>query len=178
MRVEEGSSTKTANAAFTGTLPGAKYCFVTDYLLENFPDEEIKAVLAHEIGHLKNRDLLVKIFVSISFFGILFLISWILSISGISFEVSESFPSFVFIFPIIYFFHRIVVQGVLSQFQEYKADKYAAETVGRESVINALRRLGEVNVQKKETGLLYNLLTFHPSIDERIRKVKEGENPR
>lgn len=53
----EGESTKTANAMVAGTVPGLRYVFLTDYLLEECSDDELRAILAHEFGHVAGRHL-------------------------------------------------------------------------------------------------------------------------
>ncbi|WP_457742989.1 M48 family metalloprotease [Thermococcus sp.] len=46
---------KTANAMVTGILPGRKYIILTPGLVRNFERDEIKAVIAHELGHIKGE---------------------------------------------------------------------------------------------------------------------------
>lgn len=48
---------KLTNAMVTGIIP--RYCYVvlTRYLVDNSEEDEIKAVLAHEIGHIKGKHL-------------------------------------------------------------------------------------------------------------------------
>ncbi len=46
------------NAAVMGLVPGVRYLLVTDLLLEEMPEDQVVAVFAHEIGHIKHRHLL------------------------------------------------------------------------------------------------------------------------
>ncbi len=43
------------NGAVVGLVPGLRYILLTDSLIESMEDEEIEAVMAHEVSHLKNR---------------------------------------------------------------------------------------------------------------------------
>jgi STE24 endopeptidase len=61
VRVIEGRRQKMANAAFAGLWPGWRYLFVSDYLMDNFEDDELRAVIAHEIGHGKRHHIPIKI---------------------------------------------------------------------------------------------------------------------
>lgn len=51
---------KTMNAAVTGAIPQMRYLFFTDALLEQLPESEVLAAMAHEFGHLKHRHLIVR----------------------------------------------------------------------------------------------------------------------
>ncbi|HIP63309.1 MAG TPA: hypothetical protein EYH04_04260 [Archaeoglobus profundus] len=48
---------KGANAMITGIIPNYRYIVLTHDLLKNFDREEIKAIIAHEIGHIKQKHL-------------------------------------------------------------------------------------------------------------------------
>ncbi len=61
VRIIDTGADRTANALSTGVLPGLRYIFVTDRLLTDFADDELEAVLAHEIGHARQHHLLVKL---------------------------------------------------------------------------------------------------------------------
>lgn len=51
----------TANAAVAGIVPPLRYVFFTDALLAGLPAEQVEAVLAHEIGHVRHRHLLLRV---------------------------------------------------------------------------------------------------------------------
>lgn len=54
-----GSKNKTANAVVSGFFK--KRIFVTDYLMENLSRDEIEAIVAHEIGHIKKGHLWIRL---------------------------------------------------------------------------------------------------------------------
>ena len=49
------------NAAVAGLLPSMRYVFVTDALLLYLRDDEMEAVIAHELGHVRRRHLLLRL---------------------------------------------------------------------------------------------------------------------
>ncbi len=51
---------KIANACVSGALPNFRYVFLTDYLIETFTIDEIKAVIAHELAHAKKHHLAIQ----------------------------------------------------------------------------------------------------------------------
>lgn len=55
-----------SNAAVTGLLPGLRYVFLTDALVQRLDPLELEAVLLHELGHLRRRHLLLRLLVLIS----------------------------------------------------------------------------------------------------------------
>ncbi len=68
-------NTKKANAAFTG-LGKTKKILLGDTLTNEFTNDEIETVIAHELGHYKHKHIIINIFVStISSFLTLYLIS-------------------------------------------------------------------------------------------------------
>ncbi|WP_457754126.1 M48 family metalloprotease [Thermococcus sp.] len=68
IRITGKKEYKVANAGVTGILPGFRYIFVTKYMLETFEPEEIRAVIAHEIGHIMGRYLFINVLVAIGWF--------------------------------------------------------------------------------------------------------------
>ncbi len=62
---------KVANAAISGVLPRLRYVFLTDRLVEILDDDELDAVLAHEISHGKGHHLLLKLAGTLAPLGVL-----------------------------------------------------------------------------------------------------------
>jgi len=170
IKVIEAKGVKQANALFAGTIPKFNYVFMTDYLLENFSEDEIEAILAHEIGHLEKKHIWIK-----GSAGLVFFSAWMAAVMKTSIITglmeSYGFYSYMGIQMALIFGYIILVQGLLSQKLEYSADKYAKSVKGEETTISALNKLSEANDTKKNTGKLYNLISLHPSIDERIEKL-------
>ena len=168
----EGESTKTANALVAGTLPRRRYVFLTDYLLEECDDDELQAILAHEFGHVVDRHLWQRGALTVAVIG-----GWALVAQRVAFGWLEATFGFVGYFvPLIglYVLYRVFLLGALARWQEFRADAYAARTVGREATIAALETLADANDVRLEAGLLYSLATHHPPIADRIAALRDG----
>jgi len=167
----EGESTKTANALVAGTIPGFRYVFLTDYLLSESTDEELQSIIAHEFGHIAGRHLWQRSLLTVAVFG-----GWILAPDTFAFgglEERFGFLGFFLPFMLVFFVYQYVLLGGLTLWQEYRADAYAARKVTTEGMVAALELLAEANDARQDTGLLYSLLTQHPSIADRIENVRE-----
>jgi len=156
---------KFANAGVSGVLH--KYVFLTETLIDNFSKEEIMAVIAHEIGHLKEKHNLISGIYIITFFVIWIYASKLIDLSNLS---PYSFMALWFTVILAFF----LILGRIMVYLEFRADRYAVKVVGRELYIKALSKLAEINVMKRKTGKLFNLFTLHPSIEERIRKLLDS----
>jgi STE24 endopeptidase len=167
----EGESTKTANAIVSGTVPGLRYVFLTDYLLAACDDDELRAVLAHEFGHVAGHHLWQRGLLTMAVFG-----GWIVGVRQLGLGVLEDrfgFLGFFVPFMGVYLLYHVLLLGGLARWQEFRADAYAVRHAGREATIAALETLADANDTRREAGLLYSLLTHHPSIGERIEAVRD-----
>jgi STE24 endopeptidase len=164
VKVLKGLPEKVANAGVSGILH--KYVFLTEYLIDKFSKEEIMAVIAHEIGHLKEKHNLISGIYSITFFVVWIYASKFVDLSSLNpYEFMALWLAIVLVF--------ILMLGRIMVYLEFRADKYAVKVVGKDLYIRALSKLAEANVMKRKTGKLYNIFTLHPSIEERIRKLSE-----
>lgn len=159
-----------ANAWVFGLLN--KRIYITDYLLDNFSLDEMETVLAHELGHVKKKDLWIY-FVSAlgygAFYGVIILgLSTILDLNKLS-PVSSYLM--VIVLGLIYF---ILLFGIISRKMEFRADRYVVEVASNPSAyIEALKKLATLNTmpfrwKKKDEALL-----SHPSVERRIIKLSQ-----
>ncbi|MFC6764388.1 M48 family metalloprotease, partial [Natrinema soli] len=128
----EGESTKTANALVAGTVPGLRYVFLTDYLLAECDDDELRAILAHEFGHVAGRHLWQRGLLTVAVFG-----AWILGVQRFGLgglEERFGFVGFFVPFMALYAVYHVVLLGGLARWQEFRADAYAAREAGREAI--------------------------------------------
>lgn len=166
----EGESTKTANAMVAGTVPGFRYVFLTDYLLEECDDDQLRAILAHEFGHVAGRHLWQRGVLTIAVFagGI---VAW--QLLGLAFlEDRFGFVGFFLPFMALYGLYHVLFLGGLAYWQEFRADAYAARTAGPGATVSALETLAESNDSRRRAGLLYALATHHPPIGNRIDAIE------
>ncbi|MFW6321876.1 MAG: M48 family metalloprotease [Halohasta sp.] len=167
----EGESVKTANAIVAGTIPGFRYVFLTDYLLTESSDDELGAIIAHEFGHIAGRHLWQRSLLTAAVFG-----GWMLAAEAVGFGGLEERFGFLGIFlpfMLVFLVYQFVLLGGLALWQEHRADAYAARNVGTQATVDMLELLAEANDARQDTGLVYSLLTQHPSIEKRIAAVRK-----
>lgn len=171
-----GKDTRKANAAFAG-LGKSKRVLLSDTLVNNFSEDEIEAVFAHEIGHYQHHHLWKGIFINsvISFIG-LYLVSviyrQILQAHGWPPTRLEALPYLGFLL----FLYGLItgpLGNLISRRFEYQADRFAAESIENpEAFKNALLKLSELNLADPEPHPVIEFLFYsHPSIQHRIEKI-------
>ena len=168
LRVLDTRDQKVANALVIGPVPRLRYVLVTDYLLETLEQDELEAVVAHELGHARQHHVLVKL-------GALLLLVAAAVGVGVALVplIRDTGPIVpVLAIPVLVVAALLLVQGALGLLLERKADDYAARLAGADPMIRALERLAEANLLKRRTGPLWNLLTHHPGISERVERLR------
>jgi len=179
--VIDGSKRSTkANGFFTG-FGKNKRIALYDTLIEGQDEDELVAVVAHEIGHCKHRHLVKGMLVGIVHFGILF---WLLSFFLTSQGLFEAFgiekPSIhagLVFFGLLYTPIELVLSVVMNHFsrrREYQADAFAAETTGRpEALVSSLKKLSRENLSNLTPHPAYVWLHYsHPPVLERIAALR------
>jgi len=166
-----------SNAFFTGLGKGRKIALF-DTLIKQLHEEELEAVLAHEIGHYKLKHVPKMIIWS---FGLtlagLYLLDLIAQQSG--FVEAFGFPSEGYGFGPAFILFMLLSSNItfwltpISSFWsrkfEYQADKFAASVVGSNlPMVTALRKLNEKNLSNLTPHPLYSGFHYdHPTLIER-----------
>jgi STE24 endopeptidase len=148
----------------TGVLPSLRYVLITDYLLDNLDDDELEAIVAHEIGHGRQHHLLAK---TGAWLGLI--VVWAVAVAVL--------PGALGVVPLVLFLGLFVVHGRVGVLLEQKADDYACEQVGTEAVVRALEKLAALNMLKRRTGRLWDALQQHPGIERRIARLQQRVAP-
>lgn len=189
----DGSKRSTkANAYFSGIGP-KKRIVLYDTLIKDLEEDELVAVLAHEIGHYKKKHTIVGIILGSVQMGVmLFILSFFISkdseiatslaqaVAGNNDQVSSSFYLGIIGFGLIYS-PISLLSGLLtnriSRANEYAADAYAAEYGLSKSLGTALIKLTVNNLSKVYPHPLYIFFYYsHPSLLQRINKMNSAEN--
>jgi len=174
--------TKKANAAFTG-LGKTKKILLADTLLNEFNNDEIATVIAHELGHYKNKHIIKNLIIgTFSSFITLFLLAKFYNISLGWFSFSSITE--IAALPILALWGMIlgIVQtpltNILSRKYEYEADEYAVKSIGKPNVfIDTLDKLTEQNLGDKEPHPFVEwFFHSHPSVKKRIRFIQSLSN--
>ncbi len=167
------------NAFFTGFGRFRKIVFF-DTLIEKLGNNEIIAVLAHEIGHFKQKHLVKMILASILQTGFTFyLLSLFIGNKFISeafqMEHTSIYASLVF-FGFVYSPINLVISqffNTISRKHEFEADEYAAKTLNTPlDLISSLKKLSQANLNNLTPHPLYVFFYYsHPPILQRIQRL-------
>ncbi|MBI4357767.1 MAG: M48 family metallopeptidase [Candidatus Omnitrophica bacterium] len=175
-------TTKKANAAFAG-FGKTKRVILGDTLLDSFNHEEIEAVLAHELGHFKHRDLWKQFGFSIalSFVGF-----WIVfrSLDLLSLELGYAGAGDVRSFPLlglIFFLFGLVMSPATNAFSrraERRADEFSLKvTQDKTSFISAMHKLSDMNLADPNPHPLIEFFLYdHPAVGKRIQMAERFQN--
>ncbi|MFS4415768.1 M48 family metallopeptidase [Maribacter sp. 2307ULW6-5] len=171
-------STK-ANAYFSG-LGKQKRIALYDTLLHDLEEDEIVAVLAHEVGHYKKRHVLFNLAASIALTGLmLFVLSLFVNNSALAMAIGVGQPSFhaaLLGFGILYSPVSEVtglIMNHLSRKFEYQADAFAKETFSGTALTGALKKLSKNNLSNLTPHPAYVFMHYsHPPLKDRIRNLK------
>lgn len=180
--VIDGSKRSTkANAYFSG-FGSEKRITLYDTLIEDLQEEEIVAVLAHEVGHYKKNHIIVNLIASILTTGFtLWLLSLFVGNPVLSEALGVSQPSFhigLVAFGILYSpISEItgLLMNFLSRKFEYQADDYAKHTYNGDSLISSLKKLSRNTLSNLTPHKAYIFVHYsHPSLLQRYRNLKAG----
>jgi len=176
------------NAFATGRNPEHAAVAVTQGILKLLSEDELRGVLAHELGHVRNRDILLQSVVSTIAGAITYIAYMLLWFGG-----DDESPlgligslALVLLAPL----SATIIQLAISRQREYSADATGAEICGNpESLASALLRLEEgakaipmqVNqaseplyiVKPFSGGGFAAMFSTHPPIEERVRRLRQ-----
>jgi len=178
--VIDGSKRSTkANAYFAG-FGKEKRITLYDTLIQDLEEEEIVAVLAHEVGHYKRHHIIINLTISILLTGItLFILSLFINNPEFSYAIGVTKPSFhaaLICFGILYSpISEItgLVMNILSRKFEFEADDYAKNTYEALPLINSLKKLSKNSLSNLTPHSAYVFLHYsHPPLIQRIRNLK------
>lgn len=170
------------NAYFTGMGSNKRIVFF-DTLLESLNAKEIEAVLAHELGHFKNKHIIKHIIVMavMSLFG-LALLGWLMQFTPFYIELGVDTPStymalilFLLVSPVF----SIYLQPLMAYFSrkhEFEADDYASQQSDAATLIQALVKLYKENANTLTPDPLYSAFhDSHPPASVRIANLSSGK---
>lgn len=177
--VIDGSKRSTkANAYFSG-FGKQKRITLYDTLINDLSEDEVVAVLAHEVGHYKHKHIIYNLVLSSLLTGLtLYLLSLTLNEPIFSEAINVSEPSFhigLLVFGFLYGPVSTItgiVMNLLSRKFEYQADNYAQKTHESKHLINALKKLNKKSLSNL-TPHPYNVFInySHPPLKDRIKNL-------
>jgi STE24 endopeptidase len=177
--VMDGSTRSShGNAYFTGFGSSKRVVFF-DTLLDRLDEDEIEAVLAHELGHFKHHHVIKRIvlmffvtFVGLALLGWLKQQTWFYTGLGVS-ETSDYMALLLFLLvsPVFLFLLRPLMASY-SRKNEFEADDYAARHANAHHLIEALVKLYRDNASTLTPDPLHSAFyDSHPPASIRIAKL-------
>lgn len=190
-------ATRTPNAFATGRSPKHAAVVVTSGILEIMNEEELKGVLAHELSHVKNRDILVSS-IAAALAGAIMMLArmaqWGAMAGGRSRDNDRNNGAFqlvvLLLIAILAPLAAMLIQLAISRSREYGADETGAHLAGNpQGLASALEKLEAAAkayplpnanpatahlfiVNPLTTGMIANLFSTHPPIKERVRRLR------
>ena len=171
--------TKKANAALTG-LGATRRIILADTLLANYSNDEIEAVLAHELGHHVHRHILKSIGVQalVTFAGF-WLASEVLHYAVDTARWFEGLSDFATL-PLLVLVSTALsvalmpVLNAYSRFNERQADRYCFQSVRSvEPFVAAMNKLAAQNLAERQPSKwVERLFHSHPSISNRVAAAR------
>ena len=178
--MDKSKRSKHPNAYFTGFKNNRRIVFY-DTLIDLLSPKEIKAVMAHEIGHYKHNHIFKSLLLSsiVIFIG-MFLLSLLVNnpnyIQALNLPLNSASQllALVFSYQIISFFIDPLF-SVLSRKNEYQADNFASYHVDKNYLISSLVKLYKSNLSFLRPNKIYAIFYFsHPTVLERIENLRSN----
>ena len=182
-----------SNAFATGWNRNAALVAVSLGLLQRFERDEVEAVLAHEIGHVANGDMITLSLVQgvVNTFVMFFarIIGDLVDRVIFKNEDGRGMGFFIatFVAELVLGFLASMIVAAFSRYREYRADEAGATLADRGAMIRALQRLqAEANAGVEtsmpasmqafgiSSGALHKLFASHPPLEVRIDALRKG----
>ncbi len=179
----------TPNAFATGRDPEHAVVAVTEGIMRILSRPELEAVIGHELGHVKHRDILIGSLTAVLAQAIMFLSHMALWVSPRD-EEGRSNPLAGIVIYFLGPLAALMLQMALSRSREYLADDYSAHLTGRPDMLaSALERLQAYNqqlpmrdaqpatahmmiVNPLSGGGLMSLFSTHPPMAVRVERLR------
>ena len=178
------------NAFATGRSASKAVVAVTSGLLQHMTTREIEGVIAHELAHIKNRDMLIST-IAAGIAGAIGYLPYLLMFGGGRRRGGEGGNPLIMIgLAILGPIAAMLIQMAVSRQREFEADRTAAEILGTaEPMMGALQKLdalarripmdlppaaaplAQVNPLSAQGGGISRLFSTHPPIEERIARL-------
>ncbi|TAK27130.1 MAG: zinc metalloprotease HtpX [Chloroflexota bacterium] len=180
------------NAFATGRGPKSSVVAVTTGLLNRLEGPELEAVLAHEITHIKNRDVVVITLASFFSTVAFFILRWSMFFGGGDRRRNAQGIIFVYLASLATWLISFLLIRALSRYREYAADRGSAIITGAPSqlasalmkIAGTMQRIPQRDLREVE-GMnaffivpaisgesVFELLSTHPSLERRLQRLE------
>ena len=180
--VIDGSKRSAKSNAFFSGIGKKKKIVLYDTLIANHTNEELVAVLAHEVGHFKKKHIISGYILSVLQTGFtLFIMSLIIfnpaiseALGGQNFAIHLNLLAFGILFSPISHFVSIFM-NMLSRKNEFEADAYAKSTFNGAALQQALKKLSVDNLSNLFPHPAYVFIHYsHPPLLERLKAMEDS----
>jgi heat shock protein HtpX len=177
------------NAFATGRSPSHAVIAVTTGIMKFMPPDELEGVIAHELAHVKNRDMLIST-IAAGIAGAIGYLPYMLMFGGGS-DDEGGHPFLRLAAIIVAPIAAMLIQFAVSRQREFEADRVGAQILGRPMPLaNALRRLdamahripmhvqpavaplAQVNPLAAYGGGITKMFSTHPPTEERVARLE------
>ncbi len=167
-----------ANAMVSGLFRKARYVFFTDKLLEKMKEDEILAIFAHEVAHIRHRHLFKMLLSGILWICAIQIVWYLIDFNVYYDSLDESLKMWAsgLIGGVNVWLALICVMLPLSRRNEYEADATAAGWVGVECYSRALYRLHQLNDRMKSPRKFARIFLTHPTLQDRLDRVAQSNS--
>ena len=180
------------NAFATGPTKSRALVAVSSGLLQNMSQQEVEGVLAHEVAHVANGDMVTMTLVQgvVNAFVMFFarILAW--TVSQFVDEEKRWIVNFaaVLVFDIAFGILGMMVVAAFSRHREFRADSAGARLAGKQKMVAALKSLqnyipsdnsepqsvAAFKISGSKRGGLFALIATHPPLEERIKRLQNA----
>jgi heat shock protein HtpX len=182
------TETKMPNAFATGRSQSSSAVCVTQGLVERLDSDELEAVIAHEVAHIKNRDVVVMTIAGLLSAVTGFIVRYAFLFGG-NRENGNIFV--VLAVSVVTYILSFLLVRALSRYREFSADRGAAAITGKPSALaSALRKIDKSMESTPKEDMrtaqgisalmispvgtkLESVLSTHPKTEKRIERLNE-----
>ncbi|EMA40654.1 zinc metalloprotease HtpX [Halococcus hamelinensis] len=189
------ANSRVPNAFATGRSPGSATVCATTGIMNTLDREELEGVLAHELAHVKNRDVMVMTIATFLSTLAFMIVRWGFLFGGGGNRDQGGAPIIVAVLvSLVVGVVSFLLIRVLSRYREYAADRGGAMITGRPSALasalmkidNGMARVPDDDLRTQadmnaffiipiKSGAIGKLLSTHPSTENRIERLREME---
>lgn len=181
------------NAFATGRNENNAVVCVTEGLLQALPADELEAVLAHELAHVRNRDILIGSVAAAIATGISYIAQMVMFSAWFSGDEENPNPLALLLVSLVAPLAAAILQMAVSRSREFEADRSGAELLGSGDAlaralmrIDSLARRVPMNVQPSQASAWIQspltsgqrfaaLFMTHPPTEERVARLRSAQ---
>ncbi|RCU47262.1 zinc metalloprotease HtpX [Haloplanus salinus] len=186
------ADTRVPNAFATGRSPSKSTVCVTQGLLQTLDEEELEGVLAHELAHVKNRDVMVMTIASFLSTIAFMIVRWGWLFGGGRNRQGGGGMIVAVLVSLVVWIVSFVLIRTLSRYREYSADRGGAAITGNPSALASalltisgrmdrvpkedLREQSEMNaffVIPIQSDFVGRIFSTHPPTEKRVERLRE-----